>query len=59
MAMFSVVRIALSGLVMSIVYIGRWRGILGTAYGIMVLAKATMLGALLVLGGVNFLLLRK
>ena len=58
MAVLSVGALATSGLVMSILYIGSWGGILGTAYGIMVLAKATMLGALLVLGGVNFLLLR-
>jgi len=58
MAVLSVGALAASGLVMSILYIGSWGGILGTAYGIMVLAKATMLGALLVLGGVNFLLLR-
>jgi len=58
MALVTVGALALSGLVMSVIYIGSWEGILGTAYGIMVLAKATMLGALLVLGAVNFLLLR-
>lgn len=58
MALMSVAALAISGLVMSFLYIGSWGGILGTAYGIMVLAKATMLGALLLLGGVNFLLLR-
>jgi putative copper resistance protein D len=57
-ALWSVGALAASGLVMSVLYIGSWGGILGTAYGIMVLAKATMLGALLVLGGVNFWLLR-
>ena len=57
-AVWSVGALAASGLVMNILYIGSWGGILGTAYGIMVLAKATMLGALLVLGGVNFWLLR-
>src|SRR5215469_816371 len=58
MALCSVGALAISGLVMSVIYIGSWRGVLGTAYGIMVLAKVTMLGALLILGGVNFLLLR-
>ena len=43
---------------MSVLYIGSWGAVVGTAYGVMVLAKATMLGALLLLGGVNFLLLR-
>jgi putative copper resistance protein D len=57
-ALFSVGALALSGLAMSLSYIGSVREILGTAYGVMVSAKALMLGALLVLGGVNFLLLR-
>jgi putative copper resistance protein D len=41
-----------------VIYIGSWQAVLGTAYGIMVLAKVIMLGVLLILGGVNFLLLR-
>jgi copper resistance protein D len=57
-ALFSVGALALSGLAMSFSYIGSAREILGTAYGVMVSAKALMLGALLVLGGVNFRLLR-
>jgi copper resistance protein D len=57
-ALFSVGALALSGLAMSFSYIGSAREILGTAYGVMVSAKALMLGALLVLGAVNFLLLR-
>ena len=58
LALCSVGALAISGLVMSVIYIGSWQAVLGTAYGIMVLAKVTMLGALLILGGVNFLLLR-
>jgi putative copper resistance protein D len=58
MALLSVGALAISGLVLSVIYIGSWQAVLGTAYGIMVLAKVTMLGALLILGGVNFLLLR-
>ena len=57
-ALFSVGALALSGLAMSFSYIGSVQEILGTAYGVMVSAKALMLGALLVLGGVNFLVLR-
>jgi len=57
-ALFSVGALALSGLALSFSYIGAVREILGTAYGVMVSAKALMLGALLVLGGVNFFLLR-
>ena len=58
MALISVGFLVLSGTIMSVLYIGSWGAVLGTAYGVMVLAKATMLGALLILGGVNFLLLR-
>jgi putative copper resistance protein D len=58
MALVSVGALAISGLVLSVIYIGSWKAVLGTAYGIMVFAKVTMLGALLILGGVNFLLLR-
>lgn len=58
MALVSVGFLVLSGTVMSVLYIGSWKAVLGSAYGVMVGAKATMLGALLLLGGVNFLLLR-
>ncbi len=58
LALISVGFLVLSGTLMSVLYIGSWGAVLGTAYGVMVLAKATMLGALLVLGGVNFLLVR-
>ncbi len=58
MALVSVGALAISGVVMSKLYIGSWGAVLGTAYGAMVVAKATMLGALLLLGGINFLLIR-
>ncbi len=58
LALICVGFLVLSGTIMSVLYIGSWSAVLGTAYGVMVLAKATMLGALLILGGVNFLLLR-
>jgi len=58
LALISVGFLVLSGAVMSVLYIGSWSAVVGTAYGVMVGAKATMLGALLLLGGVNFLLLR-
>jgi len=58
MAFLSVGALIFSGIVLSVRYIGSWGAVLGTAYGAMVLAKATMLGALLVLGGVNYLLIR-
>jgi len=58
LALVSVILIVISGLGMSLVYIGSWQAILGTAYGVMVLAKAVMLGVLVLLGGINFLMLR-
>jgi len=58
MAIVSVGALAGSGLLMTIAYLGSLRAILGTAYGIMVMAKVVMLGALLVLGGINYRLLR-
>jgi len=59
MALISVGALVISGLAMSVPYIGSWNAVLGTAYGVMVGAKAAMLGALLLLGGVNFLLIRR
>ncbi len=58
LALISVFLIVASGLSMSVVYIASWEAVLGTAYGVMVLAKATMLGVLMLLGGINFLMLR-
>jgi len=57
-ALVSVGALVISGASMSVVYIGSWAAVIGTAYGVMVTAKATMLGSLLLLGGVNFLLIR-
>jgi len=59
LALVSVAVLVLSGLGLSIRYIGSWGAILGSAYGVMVGAKALMLMSLLLLGAVNFLLLRK
>src|SRR5579884_4108791 len=58
LALMSVVLIVISGLGMSLVYIGSWQAVLGTAYGLMVLAKGVMLGVLVALGALNFLMLR-
>jgi len=58
-ALVSVAVIVFSGVAMSLSYIGSVRSLFGTAYGVMVSAKAIMLAAMLLLGGINFLLLRK
>jgi putative copper resistance protein D len=39
-------------------YIGSWGGLIGTGYGVMVLTKVALLAAALVLGALNFRLLR-
>jgi len=59
LALVSVGVIVATGIGMSLYYIGSWRSLYGTSYGVMVAAKAVMLGALMALGGINFLLLRK
>ncbi len=59
LALVSVMVLVLSGLGMSLVYIGSFRSLYGTAYGVMVIAKILMLLAMLALGAINFLMLRK
>jgi putative copper resistance protein D len=55
MSMAGVGCIVVSGAVMSVFYIGSWNAVYGTAYGVMVMAKVAMFGALLLLGLGNFL----
>jgi copper resistance protein D len=55
MSMAGVACILLSGIVMSVFYIGDWAGLYGTAYGVMVAAKIGLFLMLLALGGLNFL----
>ena len=47
------------GLYLSWRYVGSWPALAGTGYGIMVLTKAALLGAALILGLLNFRLLRR
>ncbi len=55
MSMAGVTCILVSGLVMSVFYIGSWQALYGTAYGVMVGAKISMFLMLLALGAGNFL----
>ncbi|HEX3989595.1 MAG TPA: CopD family protein, partial [Acetobacteraceae bacterium] len=55
MSMLGVACILISGIVMSLFYIGSWAGFYGTAYGVMVGAKIGLFLMLLALGGLNFL----
>lgn len=59
MALASVVLLVLSGFFMSLSYVGSWHALIGTSYGLMLLAKITLLGAMLAMGAINFLMLRK
>nr|WP_294522887.1 CopD family protein [uncultured Rhodopila sp.] len=59
MSMVGVACILVSGLAMSMLYIGDWQGVYGTAFGVMVSAKVTMFLMLLGLGGMNFLMVER
>jgi copper resistance protein D len=59
MSMAGVACILVSGITMSLLYIGDWQGFYGTAFGVMVGAKIGMFLMLLALGGMNFLLVER
>ena len=65
LARFSAVAIAAlvlvlgPGIVLTWSYVGAWGGLVGTGYGVMVLTKVALLACAMVLGGLNFLLLRR
>jgi copper resistance protein D len=59
LALVSVVLIVFSGVCMSFAYVGSFHALVGTSYGLMLIAKIAMLGALVAMGGINFLMLRK
>ncbi len=51
--------ILISAAIMSLLYIGSWPAVYGTAYGVMVAAKASLFAALLLLGLGNFLVVER
>ena len=51
--------VLVSGVTMSLMYIGNWQGLYGTAYGVMVGAKVAMFGGLLALGLGNYRLIER
>jgi len=59
LALISVVVLVVSGVCMSFSYVGSWHALIGTSYGLMLLAKVGMLLCMLALGGINFLMLRR
>ncbi len=58
-ALCSVVLLVGSGAALSVVYVGDLGGLVGTAYGVMVLTKAVLLAAILVLAFSNYRLVRR
>ncbi len=58
LAMVSVIILASTGIYLAFKYIGDMNGLVGTAYGTMVLTKMAMLGSMLLLGAMNFFSIR-
>jgi copper resistance protein D len=58
LAQISVAVLIFAGLGMSLVYVGSWAAMYGTAYGVMLCAKIAMLVILLLLGAANFYIVR-
>jgi copper resistance protein D len=46
------------GIGLTLAYVGSWDGLIGTGYGVMVLTKVALLACAMLLGGLNFLILR-
>jgi copper resistance protein D len=59
MALVSVTMLVLAGVGMAYFYVGSWKGMYGTSYGFMLMAKIYLLLLTLTLGASNFLLLRR
>ena len=58
MAQVSVAVLFLAGLGMSLVYVGSWSALYGTAYGIMVGTKVVFFGCLVLLGAANYYIVK-
>ncbi|HMK15005.1 MAG TPA: CopD family protein [Burkholderiales bacterium] len=59
LAVLGVVSLTLCGIYLWWSFIGDWEGLIGTAYGVMVLTKVALLLAALALGAMNFFLTRR
>src|SRR5437899_3914820 len=59
LAQISVAVLFLAGLGMSLVFVGSWNALYGTAYGIMVGTKVVLFGCLLLLGAANYFIVRE
>jgi putative copper resistance protein D len=59
LSLTAVVILSASGVGLGLYYIDGWRALLGTGYGLMVLTKVVILGALALLGATNFFVVRR
>jgi putative copper resistance protein D len=59
LALVAMSAIVTTGLVLTLLYVGDLAGMIGTAYGVMILSKVALLLAVLGLAGVNFRLVRR
>lgn len=59
LALISVALLAVAGLAMATYYIDSAEAVYGTAYGVMVIAKVTLFAMLLLLGALNFFIVRR
>ncbi|HME11805.1 MAG TPA: CopD family protein [Candidatus Acidoferrum sp.] len=58
LALFSVALLFAGGFGLSLAYVGSWSALYGTTYGVMVSTKIIMFGFLLLLGALNFFIVR-
>lgn len=59
LALVAVVVLVATGFGLALAYVDGIRGLLGTAYGVMILTKAAILGGMLALGAANFFATRR
>ncbi len=59
MAIASVLVLVLAGVVMAYFYVASWKGLYGTSYGVLLLAKIYLLIVVLAMGGGNWLIVQR
>ena len=59
MAILSVAILVLAGIYMAWFYVGTWNGLYGTSYGVLLLAKIYLLLVMLMMGALNWSVMRK
>jgi copper resistance protein D len=59
LAMAGVGLVLAPGAALALGYVGDWGALIGTGYGVMVLTKVALMASALVLGGLNYLLVRR